>query len=73
MKPHYDRIRRVKTASGSTAIRVGYYQDKSFKLKKHIGSSKEVKKISELMVIAKEYIRSISPQIEFNFPEFPTF
>jgi len=67
VKPHYDRIRRVKTASGSTAIQVGYYQDKSFKLKKHIGSSKEVKKISELMVIAKEYIRSISPQIEFNF------
>lgn len=67
MKPHYDRIRRVKTASGSTAIQVGYYQGKNFKLKKHIGSSKETNKISELINIAKEYIRSISPQIEFNF------
>jgi len=67
VKPHYDRIRKVKTASGSTAIQVGYYQGKSFKLKKHIGSSKETKKISELINIAKEYIRSISPQIELNF------
>jgi len=67
VKPHYDRIRKVKTASGSTAIQVGYYQGKNFKLKKHIGSSKETKKISELINIAKEYICSISPQIELNF------
>lgn len=67
MKPHYDRIRRVKTASGSTAIQVGYYQGKSFKLKKHIGSSKDNKKISELINIAQKYIRSLSPQIELNF------
>lgn len=67
MKPHYDRIRKVKTKSGSTAIQVGYYQGKSFKLKKHIGSSKDTKKISELISIAQEYIRSISSQIELNF------
>lgn len=67
MKPHYDRIRKVKTASGSTAIQVGYYQGKRFKLKKHIGSSKETKKILELITIAKKYISSISPQIELNF------
>lgn len=60
-------MRRVKTKSGSTAIQVGYYQGKSFKLKKHIGSSKDTKKISELMSIAQEYIRSISSQIELNF------
>jgi len=67
VKPHYDRIRKVKTASGSTAIQVGYYQGKRFKLKKHIGSSKETKKILELITIAKKYISSISPQIELNF------
>ena len=67
VKPHYDRIRKVKTASGATAIQVGFYQGTRFKLKKHIGSSKEDKKISELIVIAQEYIRSNSPQIEPNF------
>jgi len=67
VKPHYDRIRKVKTASGSTAIQVGYYQGKSFKLKKHIGSSKETKKISELINIGQKYIRSQSLQIELNF------
>ena len=67
VKPHYDRIRKVKTGSGSTAIQVGYYQGKRFKLKKHIGSSKDSKKISEFITIAQEYIRSSSLQIELNF------
>mgnify|MGYP001569781750 CR=1 FL=1 len=67
VKPHYDKIRRVKTGSGSTAIQVGYYQGKRFKLIKHIGSSKEPHKIKELEEIASEYLRSRSPQIKFNF------
>lgn len=67
MKPHYDRIRTVKTKSGATAIQVGYYRGKSFKLKKHIGSAKELKKIEELKSIAYEYIRIHSPQLPLNF------
>lgn len=67
MKPHYDRIRTVKTKSGSTAIQVGYYQGKRFKLKKHIGSAREKLKIDELKSIANEYIRAHSPQQPLNF------
>lgn len=67
MKPHYQRIRKVKTHSGSTAIQVGSYKGKSFKLAKHIGSSKDTQKISELISIASEYIRSHSLQTELNF------
>lgn len=67
MKPHYQRIRKVKTHSGATAIQIGSYRGKLFQLTKHIGSSKDVKKISELVDIAKAYIRSHSPQMELNF------
>lgn len=67
MKPHYDKIRRVKTASGATAIQVGFYQGKRFVLTKHIGSSKDNHKVIELSSIAQEYIHSHSPQLEFNF------
>lgn len=67
MKPHYERIRKVKTHSGSTAIQVGRYVGKRFKLTKHIGSAKEVLKIAELIGIAKAYIRSHSPQLVLNF------
>lgn len=67
MKPHYDRIRQVKTKSGATAIQVGFYKGKLFQLKKHIGSTKERKKIKELRNIAYEYIRTHSPQLPLNF------
>lgn len=67
VKPHYQRIRKVKTRSGSTAIQVGTYKGKGFKLAKHIGSSKDTQKISELISIAQEYIRSTSLQMELNF------
>lgn len=67
MKPHYQRIRKVKTHSGATAIQVGSYHGKRFQLAKHIGSSKDVKKIVELIGIANQYIRSHSPQMELNF------
>lgn len=66
VKPHYKRIRKVKTRSGSTAIQVGTYKGKSFKLAKHIGSSKDTQKISELISLAQEYIRSTSLQMELN-------
>lgn len=67
MKPHYDRIRKVKTKSGAIAIQVGYYRGKRFKLRKHIGSAKERQKIDELKNIAYEYIRTHSPQVLLNF------
>lgn len=67
MKPHYTRIRRVKTKSGSIAIQVGHYQGKRFILSKHIGSAKEAEKIRELETVALEYIASHSPQLPFNF------
>ena len=67
MKPHYTRIRKVKTHVGSTAIQVGHYQGNRFKLTKHIGSSKDSQKIAELIDIAKEYICSHSPQLNINF------
>ena len=67
MKPHYARIRKVKTHSGSTAIQVGSYKGKSFILRKHIGSAKDTTKIEELVILAEEYIRSHSPQLPFNF------
>jgi len=67
VKPHYQRIRRVKTHSGATAIQVGSYRDKLFQLTKHIGSSKDTKRIIELVSMAEEYIRSHSPQLALNF------
>lgn len=67
MKPHYARIRKVKTHSKSTAIQVGHYEGKRFKLLKHIGSAKDGNKINELIDIAREYIRAQTPQLEFNF------
>lgn len=67
MKPHYQRIRKVKTHSGSTAIQVGCYKGKNFILTKHIGSAKDTEKIKELITLAEEYIRSHSAQLTFNF------
>lgn len=67
MKPHYLRIRKVKTHSGSTAIQVGYYRGKRFKLFKHIGSTKDSQKLAELIGIAREYIFSHSGQLPLNF------
>ncbi len=67
MKPHYGRIRTVKTHSGSTAIQVGIYKGKKFQLIKHIGSSKIEDKITELVAMARAFIRSRSPQLELDF------
>ena len=67
MKPHYQRIRKVKTHSGSTAIQVGSYKGKNFILRKHIGSAKDTEKIEELISLAEEYIRSHSSQLTLNF------
>lgn len=67
MKPHYQRIRKVKTHSGSTAIQIGSYRGKSFILTKHIGSAKDTAEIAELISLAEEYIRSHSSQLALNF------
>jgi hypothetical protein len=66
VKPHYDKIRKVKTHSGTTAIQIGRYIGKRFRLTKHIGSAHETDKIDELIGIAKEYIRTHSLQLEMN-------
>ena len=66
MKPHY-HIRRVETGSGSTAVQVGQYFGKRFKLILHVGSSKDENKILELTGIAGKFIRSQSNQLELNF------
>lgn len=72
MKPHYQRIRKVPTHSGSIAIQIGYYnKGKRFQLTKHIGSCKDAEKVSELVNIAKEYIHSHSPQMEIDFNPRP--
>ena len=67
MKTHYLHMRTVKTHSGSTAVQVGFYAEKRFHLEKHIGSAKEPNRLHELSEMAKAYIRSRSPQPEFNF------
>lgn len=67
MKPHYHRIRKVKTHSGSTAIQVGFYKGKNFQVLKHIGSAKEREKVDALVELAQEYIRVHSVQPELNF------
>ncbi len=67
MKPHYERIRKVKTASGSTAVQVGWYVGKRFHVTKHIGSARETEKVVELVRMGEEYIRSHSRQVELNF------
>lgn len=67
MKPHYTRVRRVKTKSGATAIQVGFYQGKRFILHKHLGSAKEPGKIRELENMAAAYIQAHSSQLPFNF------
>jgi len=67
VKPHYARIRKVQTGSGSTAIQVGRYHGHRFKLLRHLGSAKEASKIAELILMAQEYIRAQSPQLAFDF------
>lgn len=67
MKPHYASIRRVKTKSGAIAIQVGQYQGKRFRIIKHIGSTKELPKLTELMDLATKYIESNSSQLSLNF------
>ena len=67
MKPHYARIRKVKTGSGATAVQVGFYRGKSFQLTRHIGSGKYPEKIEELVQVAQEYVRSHNPQLSLNF------
>lgn len=68
MKPHYERIRKVKTRSGATAIQVGRYEGKRFRLTKHIGSAHETPEIAKLITAAKEHIRAhaLQPELDFN-------
>lgn len=71
MKPHYAvtglKLRKVKTGSGSIAVQVGSYRGNRFNLAKHIGSAQDSQKLSELIAVAREYIRSRSPQLAFDF------
>jgi len=67
VKPHYERIRKVKTHSGAVAIQVGRYVGKHFLLSKHVGSSKDPQKVADLLSEASAYVRAHSPQLELDF------
>lgn len=67
MKPHYASIRNVKTKSGAIAIQVGKYQGKRFKVIKHVGSTRESVKLTELMELARQYIEANSSQLSLKF------
>lgn len=50
------RIRKVKTASGSTAVQVVRYHGKRSEIKKHIGSGKDTSEIAALEERARQWI-----------------
>ena len=56
------RIRTVRTASGSTAVQVIWYEKNSTKIAKHIGSAKNEEELNRLRLAAKHYIRDHEPQ-----------
>jgi hypothetical protein len=59
-------IRKVRTASGSTAIQVVKYQGHRSKIMKHLGRSKDAVEVSVLIQKAKEWI-SNQTQAGFSF------
>jgi hypothetical protein len=63
-------IRKVKTASGSTAVQVVYYKDRKLIVEKHIGSGKTKPEIESLVQKGKDWITKHSLQVEL-FPENP--
>lgn len=64
-------IRRIKTASGSTAIQVVYYRDRKLIVEKHIGSGKTDQEIESLVQKGKEWIirHSLQEDLFLETPE----
>ena len=61
------RIRKTKTASGSTAVQVVYYKNRKTVIQKHIGSGKSEREIELLIKKGKVWIKKHSKQEEL-FP-----
>lgn len=58
------RIRKTKTASGSTSVQIVYYRDRKVIVEKHIGSGKTEEAIGTLILKAQHWIESRSTQQE---------
>lgn len=57
------RIRVVKTASGSRAVQIIYYQNRDRKIFKHIGSGSTDEEIHALKLAAQDFINQYSPTL----------
>ena len=57
------RIRVVKTASGSRAVQIIYYQNRDRKIFKHIGSGSTDEQIQALKLAAQDFINQYSPTL----------
>ncbi len=66
------KIRKIKTASGKTAVQVITYIDRKTKIIKHIGSADSNHRIKFLEEEAKSFIESIQPPL-FNSSSIPSF
>jgi len=56
-------IRVVQTASKSQAVQVVYYRNRKRIVYKHIGSGKTEEEISELKLVARDFIENYSPAL----------
>jgi transposase len=63
-------IRKIKTASGLTAVQIIYYKNRRVVIEKHIGSGNTNQEVDSLIKKAKEWIVKNSLQDEI-FPEKP--
>lgn len=57
------RIRVVKTASGSSAVQVFYYQNRKRIIFKHIGSGNTEEEIHSLKLAAEDFINNYAPPL----------
>jgi len=62
------KIRVVKTSSNARAVQVVHYQNNKRVILQHIGSAHSDEKLNELILIAKERIKSLSNQLSV-FPD----
>lgn len=61
-------VRKVKTASGATAVQVVVYRGKRVTIIKHMGSARTAEELSSLLRRARIYAQEHSSQLSF-FPE----
>lgn len=62
------KIRTVKTASSAYAVQVIEYKNNKRIILKHIGSSHNEKELSDLKLLAEEWIKNYSQQLSI-FPD----